>query len=518
MNLPRLHFMGLRASYARASDRWAGQTARLIRDAGVYALAAAAAPLVSLLLAPFLTRYLTLTDYGILAVLLTAISLIAGITQLGLGSAFFRAYGCDFTGDEDRRRVLATAFILLCAVATPLMILCYAVAPIAAQVFFGDATRANLIVLSGLAILAQNLALPGFSWMRAESRATRYAVLSIVNLTINLGCTLILVGSVRLGIAGALIGVGAGYAAVCLLTLPAIVHHASLRLHREIAWSMLAFGVPQVGSVISFWVLQLSDRTLLSHFASYAETASYAVAYSLGSILSTLVLNPFNLAWPTTLFAVARRPDAARTFGQIFHWFGLVLLVAAYSFSLVGIAVLYLLFPPSYHTAAPVIPVIALSVAMYGAYLMFLTGTSIKRKTPLAAAFMTVAAIVNVGLNVFLIPAFGAMGAAAATLLAYMALAFVTYLANQRLYPIPFRVGRFVQWTLVSIVIFALSYWLAQRRGGGGGVVVMMTGLLLFICSIAVIEWRSAPVGLLGDGAKRAEQFPSSSPTHGAMM
>lgn len=60
----------------------------LVKSSGIYALASIASPFISLVLAPFLTRSLTHADYGILAVLNTIIALGAGITQLGLSSAF----------------------------------------------------------------------------------------------------------------------------------------------------------------------------------------------------------------------------------------------------------------------------------------------------------------------------------------------------------------------------------------------------------------------------------------------
>src|SRR2546421_2536933 len=69
----------------------------LIKSSGIYAIGSVVSPMVSLVLAPFLTHYLSATDYGILTILNTLITLGAGITQLGQGSALIRAYSYDFT-------------------------------------------------------------------------------------------------------------------------------------------------------------------------------------------------------------------------------------------------------------------------------------------------------------------------------------------------------------------------------------------------------------------------------------
>src|ERR1700724_2822531 len=64
---------------------------RFVKNSGFYAISSLAVPLVSLVLAPFLTHYLSPADYGMLTILNTFISLAGIVTQLGLGSAFFRA-------------------------------------------------------------------------------------------------------------------------------------------------------------------------------------------------------------------------------------------------------------------------------------------------------------------------------------------------------------------------------------------------------------------------------------------
>src|SRR5712691_9562111 len=109
----------------------------LIKSSGIYALASVAPPLVTLGLAPFLTRHLSPTDYGALTILNGAIGLGAGITQLGLGSAFFRAYSYDYTSRHDRRDVIATVSTLLCLVSIITVIGAAITAPFLANLLLG---------------------------------------------------------------------------------------------------------------------------------------------------------------------------------------------------------------------------------------------------------------------------------------------------------------------------------------------------------------------------------------------
>src|SRR5207302_8372739 len=141
---------------------------------------------------------------------------------------------------------------------------------------------------------------------------------------------------------------------------------------------------------------------------------------------------------------IAKREDAKDVFKLIFRGFSFVLLFATLGLSLFGSSVLDLLFPASYHSQSSIIPIIALSVMFYGLFNVVSLGASLQRKTWLVSLYFIFSALINIGLNIVLIPVYGTMGAALATLVAYMALTLIAYLGNQRIYPVPFEIGLFL--------------------------------------------------------------------------
>src|SRR5207249_6069214 len=120
---------------ARDSDYVALVTG-LVKSSGVYALAALTTPITTLVLTPFLAHNLSPAEYGELTLLNAGVGLAAGITQLGLASAFLRAYNYDFTSEGDRRRVLATVTTLLALTSIPVVLAVALVAPPIAQAIF----------------------------------------------------------------------------------------------------------------------------------------------------------------------------------------------------------------------------------------------------------------------------------------------------------------------------------------------------------------------------------------------
>lgn len=466
----------------------------LAKSSGIYALASVASPFVSLVLAPFLTHSLSQADYGLLAVLNTAIALGAGITQLGLSSAFFRAYSYDYESHKDRSGVCSTVVVLLLLTSIPATIAVMVTAPWLAKILLNNASFSDPIRFAALIIFLQNLTIPGFAWLRAENRSGFFSLLSTGNLLITLCATLFFVGVLHMGIIGSLLAIGSGYTFVVVCTLPVMLLRAGLHPRLDITRNLLSFGIPLVFNFVSYWILQLSDRYLLSRLGSLSQTASYTVAYSLGGVLNIIVVTPFILAWPTAMFAIAKRDDAAHAFQQVFRWFYSVLLFAAFAFSFVSIAILNLLFPPAYHSAVPIIPIIALSIMFYGVYNIFAVGVGVRRKTWLTALFSTLAALVNICLNIVLIPLFGQMGAAVSTLIAYAFLALITYIVNQRIYPVPFEVGRFMIAVVIGVALYAGGSLLASTQGIYGACALYIGVLALYSCCLVLLG-EMAPLG-----------------------
>lgn len=452
----------------------------LVKSSGIYALSSLASPLVSLVLAPFLTHSLSRSDYGALAVLNTVIALLAGITQFGLNAAFTRAYNFDYEAQRDRLDVLSTTVVLLSLISILTAFSVVIAAPWLSSLLLGSSSFTALVRVVAVVVLMQNLALPGLAWLHAENRAILFSTVSMLNLLVTAVSTIVFVGVLHMGIAGALLAIGSGYAVIVVCTLPIIVLWAGLRLRFDIAWGMLIFGFPNVINLVSGWVLQLSDRYLLSHYGSLSQTASYAVAYTLGGVLSSVIIAPFSLAWWSIMFPIAKRDDAPRIFRLIFRWFSFALLLAAFGLSRIGIIILDLFFPPAYHASAPIIPIIALSILFNGLYVVVSAGISLQRKTWLAAIFFTLSALINVGLNLFFIPAYGAMGAAFSTLIAYAALALMGYIANQRLYPVPFEIGRFIAALVVGLVLYLGSDAIARGQGEYVAWSIHFTALVLY--------------------------------------
>jgi O-antigen/teichoic acid export membrane protein len=113
---------------------------------------------------------------------------------------------------------------------------------------------------------------------------------------------------------------------------------------------------------------------------------------------------------------------------------------------------------PPYYRAGSAIPVLSLGFVVLATSYLLNTGILITKKTTYRAASLITAAVCNLGLDYYLIPRFGMMGAAWATTISFIILAIATWVGSQLVYPIHYDLKRVFSLALVAIGIF----WVAQ--------------------------------------------------------
>jgi O-antigen/teichoic acid export membrane protein/O-antigen ligase len=489
---------GVESAFAQSQSTAKVATPKgLLKSSSAFALGAFASPLIAILLTPFLTSHLTAGDYGTLTLCYALISLLAPITQLGTTSAFFRAFNLDFAKKRERQDVLATTLVLISVVTVPASLLLVFTSGAVSSALFGDAAPSALISLTAYILLLQNISTLAYAWLRAENRPLAMSLVTIGNLLVTLLATLYFVGVLQTGINGALISTACGYAVVDLCVIPFILLRAGVNARWDIAISMLAFGAPQVPGSIAFWLLQLSDRYILGWLGTREQVAHYSVAYTLGWAVVTIVISPFVLAWMPLMYKIAKRDDASVVFQTVFRWYASALLLATFALTLAGGVALEVFFPPSYRSAADVIPLISASAVLYGVYLVMIVGVNVQRKTWVATGLMMIASVLNIGANVVLIPAYGATGAATSTLLAYLALATLAYFVNQRIYPLPFQVNRFMVGAALGYALFLALNPAAALLGSEWIWSLRVLALVLYAAGLLILIYvRTVPSNL----------------------
>jgi O-antigen/teichoic acid export membrane protein len=222
--------------------------------------------------------------------------------------------------------------------------------------------------------------------------------------------------------------------------------------------AMLRFALPFVPGGLGFFLLNSGDRFFLLRCGGEQEVGTYALGYKLALGVSIVSRTPLCMVWSARMYEAARTPDAPALFGRVFSRILGAYLLAGLALCLFQDEVVLFLGGARYAAAAAVIPPVVLAYAfLTGADLMdagFYVRRRTGRKTPIALASTAWMCL----LYALLIPPYGAVGAALATLGGFVGHAALTRLVSQRVFPVRYEAGR-----LAAMLALAGLVWLAGR-------------------------------------------------------
>ena len=148
---------------------------------------------------------------------------------------------------------------------------------------------------------------------------------------------------------------------------------------------------------------------------------------------------------------------------------------------------------PDYAAAAVLLPWLVPAALLAQMYI-FAPGIAIERRTVWQLALSFASAVVSAGLNTWLIPRWGALGAAVATCAAAALFFGLWLVASQRLYPLPLRGGAL----MASLATYLLLLTAGARLDGLVESAVLRTslkclgllGLAGVLLGLGLIPWR----------------------------
>jgi O-antigen/teichoic acid export membrane protein len=419
----------------------------LLRHSALFGLAGLVQRVVSLLLVPVYTRQLHPVSYGRLELLVAITAVLVPILRSGVANGFFRLW---FEGEDERRRRLGrTAFWFTMATATLGMLLGLAVAAPLSEVLWGTSNGTNLVRVGAVALFAQVNYEQLTAFYRVEQRSRAYAAAALANLAITVALSLWLVVGLQLGPTGALAGNVSGTLAVWLWLVLRRRRELTPQIDRDLLRGMQHFGLPLVPAALLTWAVDFSDRLFVNALSSQREVGIYSLAAKLASA-SILFLTAFRLAWPAFAYSIEDDDEAKRTYGYVLTYAMLMATWIAVGLGLLAPWLVRILADPAYREAWHAVGLLALSVAGLTGYTVLAIGTGRAKRTQMNWVVSGVGAVVAVGLNFALIPAYGSVGAATATLAAYVTMFVGMAIRSQQVYPIPYQWRRVTTIALVG--------------------------------------------------------------------
>jgi O-antigen/teichoic acid export membrane protein len=201
--------------------------------------------------------------------------------------------------------------------------------------------------------------------------------------------------------------------------------------------------MPLVPSALALWTINFVDREFVIWYKGVAENGVYSAAVKIAGVI-TFVMVAFRTAWPAFAYSIDDDRDAKRTYSYVLTY--LLTFASWMSLALGALApwLVELLTNPRYQRAEKGVALLAFAGAVYAGYTVLAIGSGRARKTQFNWVVTGIGAAVNVGLNFWLIPEYGMVGAAISTLAAYVALFVGMTVYAQSVYRVDYQWRRVV--------------------------------------------------------------------------
>ena len=222
------------------------------------------------------------------------------------------------------------------------------------------------------------------------------------------------------------------------------------------------------------------------------------------SIIQVFLVAPFSLVWPPIMYSIASQANAKEVYAKTLSFYALLGMLVVAGLVSLSPDLIHIMAGPSYAAAAPVVPLTALAFFLYGANFALMVGIHLTNKMKYYPFGNLIGAVLNIGLNILLIPYLGVLGSALGTFIAYIGLTAYTYWLSNRYYPIPYQWSRLARTIVLGLLAMGVASsiqvantWLSMGLKALAVVVIYSLGVLI-LRLVSNEEWKAAKMLILG--------------------
>jgi O-antigen/teichoic acid export membrane protein len=467
-----------------------GYLRRLATTGAAYTGASILSKLIAVALLPLYTRYLTPADYGAAEVLFSAVVAASIIVRLGVIEALLRFY---YKPDEDPAAVLRSSFAALFWATTVGALVALPFAETLSQALL-DRPDAGLvrIAIGGLWVLTLLEFL--LTIFRLEERARPFFLVTMANVLVTIPVTVALVVGEGDGARGLLLG-SYGTGAVFAVGL-IVVHRRRLALLWDgpLLRRLLRFGLPTMPAELSLYSLNFIDRIILVRYAGLAEAGLYSLAVKFGQGVNVFVRG-FQLAWPPLAYSIRDDGEARRTYAVVVTLFTAGCAFAVTAMWLLARWIVRVLAAPDFFGSFEAVGLVTTGVTLYALYMVLVVILGRTGRTEFNLPATIAAMIVNIGLNLALVPSMGIVGAGLALVASYVVVLALMYGFTQRLFPVPYEWGRLARVVLAAAALIGIGELVMPTEGAVG----LLGRVALVLCYPALLLLS----GFFSEGERR---------------
>lgn len=448
---------------------------KLISNTLIFAIGTFSSKVLVFLLMPLYTRVLDNEAYGVVDLIIQTGNLLIPIVSVGIINSVVR-FGLE--NNIRKSDVFSTGLLTILGGFTALILF----EPLLAKVPYMS-THTVLIYLFVLMACLRSLC---SQFTRARGLVRLYAFDGVLSTITTIVFNVLFLVVFQWGINGYVMAIFcADFLSVLFLFFSARLYRfIRIRgINRSVPAAMLKYCIPLIPTSLFWWIMNVSDRYIVSDKLGSEANGLLAVSYKVPTIVN-LISTIFMDAWQISAVSEQGARSRERFFTKVFRTYQSLLFTAASGLILFSKVITKLLVSKAFYPSWEYIPFLVMATT-FSCMVTFLGSVYMTEKKSMFAFTTTaVGAVINIGLNLLLIPIYGVNGATFGTFLGFFVVFILRAIDTRRFIKIHFNVFKLLFNAVILgaqsiIMISEVKYWVWYEIGLTLVMIVTNLGALL---------------------------------------
>ena len=417
---------------------------------------------IGFILLPIYSRLMPTDQYGTLEILNRTIEVVSLLLLTQYGITYIRFFR-DKPDEDHQKRVTSTAQYVVVLIAIAIAALMTLLQKPLSQLLFETPDFGYYIVLVAVRyVLDMSFVVP-FLYFQATEQPGKYIGISSARFTLTLILNIVLLSVMEDKVAAVLwaqiLSVGVFAATIGLWVFLRSARVMDIVLTKQIlkfTWSFSFLG-------LYAFVISSGDRFVLNEYCGKGEVGVYSAGYRIAQVLSVLVFSPIVRAWSPRMVEQLRSSEGPKQLARLTTYSMLAYCAAGLALSIYARELVSVLVGADYFGCYVFVPVIVLGYLFQG-FSTFVDGGIFYSKKTHLKIWHGVTTAVCIGLYFLLIPVYCGMGAAWASVGAYIVLAAINWYISIRVYPMSYEFGKLSRMLVVAVGLYLVNYWFEQHE------------------------------------------------------
>ena len=375
----------------------------------------------SILLLPLYTYYLSTSDYGTIDLIQTYINLFVPVFLLCFDTAVFR-YLIDARNNKKEKDKIINNSIIFGIIQCSIVLILFLI--LSSFIKFHHST---LTIFNAIALMLSSITL---QICRGLGKNKDYSISMFFTAITNLVLNLILIIVFKMNGSSILISsIVANMISFAYIFIKCNVYKSiSTQLFDiKVIKKLLHYSIPMIPNTLSWWIMNVSDRTIISIFINTAANGIYTVSCKFSNIINS-IFSIFIMSWQETASMHINDKDCDKFLSSMVDK-----LLSFFITLIIGLtSILPLIFNivigENYSNAYNYIPFLLIA-CIFSIFTSLIGGIYIaKKETKEVAKTSFLSAIINIIINILFIKKIGLYAACISTLISYLSMSIYRFI------------------------------------------------------------------------------------------